>query len=332
MRIFISLFTLLFAFPAFSQNDPLWLRYPSISPNGKTILFNYQGDIYKVDATGGQAIPMTLSESYEYNPVWSHDGNQIAFASNRYGNFDVFVMSASGGEAKRLTFHSSNEVPSDFSPDNKKIIFSGVRQDLHTNVQFPSGVMAELYSVPTSGGRVTLELTSPAHNATYSPDGNSLIFHDRKGYENDWRKHHSSAVTRDIWSYDLNSKSYTQLSSFKGENRNPVFKSNNDEFYYLSEENGSFNVFKSALSNASQNEALTAFSKHPVRFLSSTDDNTLCFGFDGEIYTMSQDGTPQKVGITLNYDGRSSINKTVPVSNSFTESELSSNGNPVVRV
>jgi len=332
MKKIVSIITLLFVFTAFSQNDPLWLRYPAISPDGKTILFNYQGDIYKVDASGGQAVPMTLSESYEYNPVWSHDGKQIAFASNRYGNFDVFVMSAKGGEAKRLTFHSTNEVPSDFSRDNKNILFSGVRQDLHTNVQFPSGVMAELYSVPVSGGRVMLELTSPAHNATYSPNGKTLIFHDRKGYENDWRKHHTSAVTRDIWSYDLSSKSYTQLSSFKGENRNPVFDSNNTDFYYLSEESGSFNVYKSSITNPSQNEALTSFTKHPVRFLSSTDSNTLCFGFDGEIYTMSHNNTPQKVNITLNYDGRSTLDKIVPVNNGFTETELSSNGKEVAYV
>ncbi|WP_411767732.1 S41 family peptidase [Winogradskyella sp. A3E31] len=332
MKHFISAITLLFTVTIFAQDSPLWLRYPAISPDGNTILFNYQGDIYKVNANGGQAVPITLSESYEYNPVWSHDGQQIAFASDRYGNFDVFVMAASGGEAKRLTYHSTNEVPSDFSNDDKKIIFSGVRQDLHTNVQFPSGVMAELYSVPTTGGRVSLELTSPAHNATYSPDGNTLIFHDRKGYENDWRKHHTSAVTRDIWSYDLSTKEYKQLSRFNGEDRNPVFDSNNADFYYLSEENGSFNVHKSSLTNPNQNVALTSFTKHPVRFLSSSDDNTLCFSFDGEIYTMSPNEEPKKVNISLNYDGRSNLNKIVPVNNGFTESALSPNGKEVAYV
>lgn len=332
MKKIVTAFALLFVCSVFSQNEPLWLRYPAISPDGTTILFNYKGDIYKVAASGGQAIPMTLSESYEYNPVWSHDGKQIAFASNRYGNFDVFLMSATGGEAKRLTFHSTNEVPSDFSSDNKNILFSGLRQDLHTNVQFPSGVMAELYTVPAKGGRVRLELTSPAHDATYSPDGKTLIFHDRKGYENDWRKHHTSAVTRDIWSYNINSESYTQLSSFKGENRNPVFASNNTDFYYLSEENDSFNVYKSSTTNPKKNEALTSFTKHPVRFLSSTDDNTLCFSFDGEIYTMSPNSAPQKVNITLNYDGRSTLNKIVPVNTNFTETALSSNGKEVAYI
>ena len=97
-------------------------------------------------------MPLTLSESYEYSAVWSHDGKQIVFASDRYGNFEVFVMTAEGGEAERLTFHSAPEKPSNFSIDKKNIIFTTSRQDLHTNVQFPSGVMAELYSVPVGGG------------------------------------------------------------------------------------------------------------------------------------------------------------------------------------
>ena len=79
----------------------MWLRYPAISPDGQTIAFSYQGDIYAVPAAGGNATPLTLGESYEYAPVWSHDGKSLAFASDRYGNFDVFVMPSSGGEATR---------------------------------------------------------------------------------------------------------------------------------------------------------------------------------------------------------------------------------------
>ena len=60
---------------------PLWLRYPAISPDGQTIAFSYQGDIYAVPAAGGNAVPLTLGESYEYAPVWIHDGKSLAFAS-----------------------------------------------------------------------------------------------------------------------------------------------------------------------------------------------------------------------------------------------------------
>lgn len=88
---------------------PLWLRNPQISPNGQEIVFTYKGDIYKVPAAGGQAIQLTTLSSYETAPIWSRDGKQIAFASDRKGNFDVWVMPATGGSAKQLTF---NLVPS----------------------------------------------------------------------------------------------------------------------------------------------------------------------------------------------------------------------------
>ena len=116
MKPLLCLATVLFLFTAiYSQNDTLWLRYPAISPDGQTLLFEYKGDIWSVPTAGGTAVPLTLSESYEFAPVWSHDGKSIAFASDRYGNIDVFIMPAGGGDAKRLTYHSTREVPVSFT-------------------------------------------------------------------------------------------------------------------------------------------------------------------------------------------------------------------------
>jgi Tol biopolymer transport system component len=213
-----------------AQESPLWLRYPAISPDGQTLLFEYKGDIWSVPASGGNAVPLTLSESYEFAPVWSHDGKSVAFASDRYGSFDVFVMPATGGEARRLTWHSTREVPSSFSADDKTVLFSGARQDLATHAQFPTPGMTELYSVPVGGGRVSLVLTTPALDATVSSKGDKIIFHDYKGYESDWRKHHTSAVTRDIWVYDTNARKYTQVSAFAGEDRNPGLRFERQRF------------------------------------------------------------------------------------------------------
>ncbi len=246
------------------NSNPLWLRYPAISPDGQTVLFCFKGDIYKVSSDGGIAVPLTISESTEYSPVWSHDGKYIAFASNRYGNFDVFVMSSSGGEAKRLTYNSSQDIPSSFTADDKKIIFSSNRQDVVTNVQFPDGGLPQLYIVPVEGGKSGQFLPVPAIDATFNSTGDKLIFHDLKGYESDWRKHHTSSVTRDIWVYDLKTKKYTQLTTNKGEDRNPVFDNNDNDYYYLSEQNGgSMNVYKSSLSDPSSSVAITSFKENP---------------------------------------------------------------------
>jgi len=139
LAIFFALVLLSFASITAAQDSPLWLRYPAISPDGQTLLFEYKGDIWSVPTAGGSAIPLTLSESYEFAPVWSHDGKTIAFASDRYGNFDVFVMPAGVGEAKRLTYNSTREVPSSFTADDKAVIFNATRQDLASHVQFPVG-------------------------------------------------------------------------------------------------------------------------------------------------------------------------------------------------
>jgi tricorn protease len=311
---------------AFAQSNASWFRYPAISPDGQTLLFSYKGDIWSVPAAGGTAIPMTLSESYEFSPVWSHDGKSIAFASDRFGNFDVFVMPASGGEAKRLTFHSTREIPSSFTANDSAILFNAARQDLATHAQFPTGGMSELYSVPVAGGRVSQILTTPALDATVSSSGDKIIFHDYKGYESDWRKHHTSAVTRDVWVYDVPSQKYTQLSTFNGEDRNPVFDSNNNDFYYLSEQSGSFNVFKSSLSNPSRSTAVTKFMRHPVRFLTRSKSGVLAYSYDGELYTQKPGSDPAKVSIRIAADGREAIERIVPVNGGFTEASLAPNG------
>ncbi len=323
--LFVVVLVLVSTF-AFGQENPLWLRYPAISPDGSTILFEYKGDIYSVPSAGGTAVPLTISDSYEFAPVWSHDGKHIAFASDRYGNFDVFVMPSSGGEAKRLTFHSAREIPSSFTADDNAVLFSAYRQELATNVQFPIGLMTQLYSVPVSGGRVSLVLPVPALDATVSSTGDKLIYHDIKGYESDWRKHHTSSVTRDVWVYDFKTKQYTQLTQFAGEDRNPVFDANDNEFYYLSEQSGSFNVLKSSLSNPTTSAAVTHFSKNPVRFLTRAKNNTLCFDYDGEIYTMQPGAEPRKVSVRVDVDGRTTLDKIVPVNEGFTEAKLSPNG------
>jgi tricorn protease-like protein len=165
---------------AAAQTAPSWLRYPAISPDGKTIVFTYKGDLYRVASNGGTAVPLTLHEAYDYMPVWSHDGKSIAFASDRFGNFDIFVMPAAGGQPRRLTFHSASELPFSFSPDDKDVLFGAARLDTAANRLFPAGSQPELYKVPVAGGRALQVLATPAEDARYSRDGRFIIYHDKK--------------------------------------------------------------------------------------------------------------------------------------------------------
>ena len=317
---------------AAAEDRPLWLRYPAISPDGGTIVFCYQGDLFRVPAAGGQAVPLTISEAYDTNPVWSHDGKWIAFASDRYGNFDVFVMPASGGESRRLTFHSAADTPSAFTAGDKAILFSSARQDSAANVQFPMGTFPELYSVPAAGGEASLVLTQPAIAAVVDRTGSRILYHDQKGYESEWRKHHRSAIARDVWVCDLKTGKNRQLTTDEGEDRNPVFGGDGDEYYYLSEKGGSFNVYKGSLADPGRSEAVTSYAKNPVRFLTRSDDGVLCFGYDGEIYSKTGSAEPRRVDIRIAQDGRQVLERPVPVGGGITEMRLSPNGKELVYV
>jgi tricorn protease len=322
----------LFSTSLSAQTPPKWLRYPSISPDGKTIVFTYKGDLWKVPANGGNAVPLTLHEAHDFMPVWSHDSKTIAFASDRFGNFDIFSISAEGGEAKRLTFYSNNEYPYDFTPDNQRIIFGGVRMDVASNRQYPTGSQPELYSIATKGGRVQQVFSTPAEDVRYNRDGSKMVYHDKKGGENPWRKHHTSSITRDIWTYDTKTQKHTKLTTFAGEDRNPVFAEGDKSLYYLSEANGSFNVHKLALDAPAQPQAVTSFKKHPVRFLSMATDGTLCFSYDGEIYTLKTGAQPQKVNINIAADSRANNERVMAVSGGVRDMAVSPNGKEVAYI
>ncbi|MBW8683216.1 S41 family peptidase [Chitinophaga rhizophila] len=309
-----------------AQEAAQWLRYPAISPDGKTIAFGYKGDIYRVDANGGVAVPVTIHEAQDMMPVWSHDGKHLAFASDRYGNFDVFVMPATGGTPVRLTFNSANDYPYDFTPDSKQVLFGSARNAPASSVRFSSSLFANLYTVPVTGGRPLLITAAGAESARYNAKGTQIIFQDRKGYEDPWRKHHVSAVTRDIWVYDIAGKRYQQISGYEGEDREPLFANDND-VYYLSEKGGiAQNIFRASTTDKNKMQQLTRFEKHPVRHLSKSDDNLLCFTWNGEIYTLKEGQQPKKLAVQIFNDGRSAVTKPIPVSGNVTEFAMRPDG------
>ena len=311
-----------------AQTNPQWIRYQSISPDGTTIVFTYKGDLYTVPTIGGEARQITFHEGHDYMPVWSKDSKTIAFASERYGNFDIYTMDAKGGAATRLTFHSNDERPYSFTSDNKHVIFGALRQDLAEHRQYPTGSQPELYSVPVTGGRVDQVFTVPAEYVQVSKDGLQFLYHDKKGGENEWRKHHRSSITRDIWSYDAKSGKHTMITSFEGEDRNPVYSADEKSMYYLSEEGGTFNVHKLSLSDPSQKEQVTDFELHPVRFL-SIGNGTLAFGYDGELYTMKEGEEPKKVNVTIRTQEKENPDRFITINGGVREMAIAPNGKEI---
>ena len=296
----ICLFLTLFFAIAASAENVSWLRYPAISPDGKTVAFSYKGDIYLVDSEGGEARQLTSNPAYDYSPVWSPDGRKLAFASDRYGNFDIFVISVDGGVPSRVTTHSAKETPWTFTPDGKKILFTARIQDPAESALFPKGSMTELYSVDVNGGRYDQVLATPAEEVSFIGKSGAFLYQDCKGGENIWRKHHTSSITRDIWMYD--GTRHTRLTSFEGEDRSPRVSKDGKTVYFMSERDGSFNIYSFPIDDPASVSRVTKHKTHPVRFLTVSDNDVLCYGYDGDIYVKKNGSAARKIDVTVKSD------------------------------
>jgi Tol biopolymer transport system component/C-terminal processing protease CtpA/Prc len=324
-RLILSVSLLCFSYFSLAQISPEWVRYPAISPDGQTIAFTYRGDIYSVSTAGGQATRLTFHKAHDFKPIWNKDGDKIAFASARHGNFDIYVMDALGGIATRLTYHSSDEIPYTFDNDGANILFKGLRMDTAAHRQHPTGAQQELYSVPAQGGRVEQVLTTPAEQVQFNATGTEFVYQDNKGFENEWRKHHRSSIARDIWRYNIKSGQHTKITSFEGEDRDPIYTGQGNSVFYLSEQSGSFNVHQLNLDNPSVSQALTNFELHPVRFLSFAN-NTLAFSHHGTLYTMAPDGQPAPVNITIRTQDIENSEMMLPVNGEISDMSISRDG------
>lgn len=275
--------------------DPLWLRYAAVSPDGGKIAFCYMGDIYIVPAKGGQARQLTSNPAYDYMPVWSPDGSKIAFGSDREGSIDIYCVDSKGGNPVRLTTHSGSEVPLAFTSRNT-VLFRAFDMPPVSSRYFPDATFQQVYEVDLQAHRPVLFSASPMDAVSLAPDG-KLLYQDVKGYEDPWRKHHTSSVTRDIFLFA--DGKHVRLTDYEGEDLFPAWAPGENAFYYLSEREGTFNVYKQEAEPGASPRKLTDFATHPVRYLSVAADGTLCFTYNGEIYTMKEGGQAEKVEVRI---------------------------------
>ena len=305
-----------------------WFRQNAISPDGQTIAFAYKGDIFTVPTAGGEAKRLTSHKAYDASPCWSPDGRHIAFSSDRYGNMDVFVIGRNGGTPKRLTTHTANEQVLAFL-DNSHVLYSAYYMNTVSDIVAP-GDFTQVYSVDLDAHRPVL-FSGIAMDAVSVNAQGQLLYQNKKGYEDNWRKHHRSPITRDLFLTQTAAKGRTfrQLTTDNAENRNPVWARDGKTYYFLSERDGIINVY-SATTDGGAPVQLTNFSKHPVRYLSASADGLLCFSWDGTLYTMRPGSKPQPVNITVTMDDTEEYNAPRTITDGASSISLSKDEKEVV--
>ncbi len=282
-----------------AQEEARWIRKSSISPDGTSIAFSYHGDIFTIPAEGGTARQITVNSAYDSDPLWTADGRNIVFSSYREGSKDIWIIPSQGGKARRLTDFPGAETPLFVSEGGEVYYYANIQADPAFG-DYPW--TAQVYTVNVSNGKSSLYTSLPMMNLSINAN-EIILYEDYKGYEDPLRKHHTSSVTRDIWKYLPKKGQYQKISRFAGENRNPVFASNGEDYYYLCEQGGNFNVWRSNINTPEAAFQITSLPTHPVRNLSISKDDKLAFSYNGDLYTCTPGEEPVKVDVKVVLEG-----------------------------
>jgi eukaryotic-like serine/threonine-protein kinase len=131
------------------------------------------GDIWLWNFARSTMTRLTFHEATDENPIWSPDGQQVAFSTSRHGPYQVYRKNASGtGEEERLTNTTFHSDPLDWSPDGRFIVYR----------QMNRGTRWDLYLIAVEGDRepvVLLQTPESDSDARFSPDGKFLAYHSR---------------------------------------------------------------------------------------------------------------------------------------------------------
>ena len=282
--------------------DRPFVRHPAVHPDGATIAFSYQGDVWTVPANGGRATRLTVHEAYAGNPTWSPDGTRLAFSDDRYGSDDVYVMRADGSRPERRTFYSGTDAISQWAPTGD-LLFTTRRA--YAQVERES----EIYRVDAEGGLPQRHLDALGYAPAMSPDERFIVF--ERGSSGTTRKRYRGPAAKELWLYDAETEAYTQLTTFEGADHSAVWTGPRT-LHYISERSGTYNVHRMQLSDDGSPqgtpEAITTYDDgRGVRHLSaSADGAVLAFERDADIYVIRADagGTPERLAVEVAEDDR----------------------------
>ncbi len=238
MRILIALALLLMFKIAGAQNsEPYFLSNPSLTPDGQTLLFSFEGDLWKAPLKEGTATRLTAMQGYETGAKVSPDGKWIAFTGRQYNNSDLYLMPLEGGEIKQLTFHSASDDVNSWSWDSRSIYFSSNRFG------------------QVSGFRVSIDGGTPTrvfgdhffqndHNLVEHPLTGEIFFNDTWESSNQvQRKRYKGAYNPDIQSYHPATRKYTKYTTWEGKDFGATIDKNGNTYFISDEGNQEYNLY-----------------------------------------------------------------------------------------
>lgn len=279
-------------------NQPIRLaNNPSLSPDAKLLAFDWNGDIWVVPTTGGLARQLTQKPGRNSQPKFSPDGERLAFISDREGSAQVYVMPAVGGAAKQITFNTAGFTLQGWTPDGKKLLASSQRDHFwrHADRFF-------LIAVDERRGEEML-FDDYGSSGTLSPDGKKLLF-TREGSPW-WRKGYRGSQASQVWSYDLEKKSFDQLLNDDSGDLWPMWKPDGQGFYYVSGRDGAWDIWEKNFTSKDGRQ-LTKFADDDsvVQPCISKDGSAIAFRRLFDLYFMrtGNGNTPQKLEIFANVD------------------------------
>ncbi|HLL74508.1 MAG TPA: S41 family peptidase [Pyrinomonadaceae bacterium] len=258
---------------ALAQAQPAPMLVGRLSASRTHIAFFHAGDIWTVERAGGEARKLTAPQGTQTQnfPVFSPDGSQIAFSRLTGGNWDLFVAPAAGGEARRLTYHPANDWPHGWSPDGRSVLFSSNRN--------PD---ARLYTIASDGSEpLPKELPLPkALTGALSPDGARIAYSPYSANPGDWRFYRGGAKGA-IWIANVRDGALEKLPSGDYNDYFPVWSSN--KIYFVSDRNGTYNLYSHDLATKRTSPPLTAFSQYGIRWAAPAPGGVV-FVRDGRIH------------------------------------------------
>ncbi len=249
--------------------ESLYCRYPALSPDGQTVAFTYQGDIWTAPVAGGDARRITVHEAEDIRPFFSPDGRWLLFSSQRFDNYDVFVVPVTGGQPRQLTFHTGDDIATGWFANGDSILFFSDRDG-----------KGDVFKLGSGGGEpviLTGGYTEREYDGHISPDGHYLVFTSGSGWARWWRRDLKTTGNSDIYVQDRTNAQFStfRLTTHPTHEIWPVLDAARAVIYYVANYDDSWaQIYRLPLIGGDP-ERLTDFTDDGVQWLNSTPDGSL---------------------------------------------------------